>query len=130
MAILEIGMHDAGKTTYVWMGLPGSPSGVPEALARKAAFGTDWPLTQPYSIYERDFAFLRRIAADNADLLAGTISVAEAMCEGGLCRFVADGRPLFHDDNHPAYSSSSFFATHIERELQAAASRPPTGRSN
>ena len=118
-------LRDAGKTTYVWMGLPISPNDVPMALARKAAFGTELPLTQPYSSYQRDFAFLEQAVAHNSERLGGTISAAKAMCDGGVCRFVKDGRPLFSDNNHPAFSSSEFFASLIERELEAVV---PTAR--
>lgn len=46
-----------------------------------------------------------------------SIDPSEAICASGICRIIKDGRPLYNDDAHPAYSHAKFYQAIIADAL-------------
>ncbi len=108
---------ERGVRVHVWEPLPISPNSVPEALARRAIWGIDLPVSQPLAAHQQTFAFLTRALDGHAAQLAGRIRPQDALCKDGVCAPVEDGRPLFLDNNHPAFGESGWFARIIEAQV-------------
>lgn len=106
----------AGRRIVVWLPVPGARRSVPTSLARGQLLHRDWDLAFRRVDYDRRFGFLiAELAKHSAVTL---IRPADVLCKEG-CAVVADGRPLYHDDAHPAASQSPLFERIIEHDLTA-----------
>jgi hypothetical protein len=113
----------AGLGVRVWImePLPQARYDVPSTLAKAAYLGTT---SSP--IYTRaeylDRAKLLMAALDrNQSLIYRRVPIGRIMCQSGTCPIVANGVPLYADNNHIALSQSAFFARLLD---QAEAARP------
>jgi peptidoglycan/LPS O-acetylase OafA/YrhL len=75
---------------------------VPRTLAKNAAFGRDWPVTQTRAKYDATFAKLFAAFSRAQDLGAKRISLIDSFCIEGVCDGVVAGHPIFSDNNHLA----------------------------
>lgn len=104
----------------IWLPVPGARRSVPDTLARNVQFGWNWDIRFGRAQYERQFAFLTEALARHPEVTP--IRPAPYICAQGLCQVTRNGRPLYHDEAHPAASQEPFFAGVIAREL--AVGRP------
>ena len=118
-------LRSTGVRTYVWDALPAMPGPVPQNMARNLAFGSYWSTTSSQETYDRTFRFLHTAFDRHADLIAGRINAAPALCTADMCRAEHRGRPVFEDNNHPAFVQAAFFADIIAREMASVPAPAP-----
>jgi hypothetical protein len=104
-----------GKHVYVWEPLPGARRNVPESLARAAIDHSDPNLELSKDEYLATFRFFFETLARNDALLTAHLSTSNALCNSGRCSATLAGRPLYFDNNHPAESSSDFWAIQLAK---------------
>ena len=99
----------------IWFPVPGARRSVPATLARNSMLGRNWDIS--YSTVENNdrFAFLTHNLARYPNL--HIIRADQRICRGGVCRIMFAGRPLYHDDAHPAGSQRLFFRAIIAQNL-------------
>ena len=116
-----------GAEVFVWLPLPSAPHNVPAAAARNRAFGPWWAVSAPLATHRARLGWVAE-ALDAAKVPADhRIDPAPALCPGGTCRFVRDGRPIYSDNNHPAAHTAPLFAGLLARALPPPA--PQRSRS-
>lgn len=106
----------AGRQVIIWLPVPGALKNVPGTLVRNALLGRNWEIRYSGRAYERTFAFL----GDDLDREKGLVLIRPApyICGSGMCDILHDGRPLYHDDAHPAASQAPFFTHILDSELK------------
>ncbi|MEL6793712.1 MAG: SGNH hydrolase domain-containing protein, partial [Pseudomonadota bacterium] len=107
-----------GKRMIIVDPLFASPRHAPKTAARNIAFGRDWSIDQPLAAHQETFAplfaaFDRATAASDAR----RVSLLGPFCDGGLCRGLWRGRPVFTDNNHLAFGLSGIVASEIARQM-------------
>ena len=101
---------------------------VPETWAGNLAFGRDWPVAISLRDHEKEFATV----FDTFDKVEGPnvrrISLIDDFCSSGLCVPIINGRPLFIDDNHLAFSHSRLLADIFSRKAPIWNKVPRSGK--
>ena len=95
-----------GRNLIVWLPVPGARRPVPGALARNMQFGRDWDIRYTRAEYDKQFAFLFEALARHPNV--SVIRSAPYVCPLSYCEVLRNGRPLYHDDAHPAASASVY----------------------
>jgi peptidoglycan/LPS O-acetylase OafA/YrhL len=95
---------------HIWEPLPSARRFVPAALGRTAAFGDHWPIARTRAEHDQSFAFFKDILDRNQALIASRVDPAASLCNAQHCAVQHDGRSLYSDNNHPAWSASPYFA--------------------
>lgn len=101
-------LQAAGKRVTIVEPLFAAARNVPETLAANIAFDRDWPIDISLDEHRATFATVSA-AFDSLDNVR-RVSLIEPFCEDGICHAVADGVPLFTDNNHLAFGQSKRFA--------------------
>lgn len=98
-------LQAAGKRVTIVEPLFAAAREVPSTLAGNIAFGRDWPVD--VSLAEHLSTFAPVFAAFDTLENVRRVSLIEPFCDGDTCHAVVDGRPLFTDNNHLAFSQSA-----------------------
>jgi peptidoglycan/LPS O-acetylase OafA/YrhL len=114
-------VQSTGRTVVVWLPVPGARKIVPETLARSEILGRHWDLRFSGAEYQAQFRFLIEELERMPDVVL--IRPAAHLCASGVCQVEIDGRPLYHDNAHPAGSQAPYFASLIEHDVAAASFR-------
>lgn len=114
---LLLRLNAEGRRIVVWEPVPGARMSVPLALARRLSLGHGPALTFSRADYDRTFGFLQSALDRDQHLIARRIRPAEVLCRTGVCAIVHDGKPLYNDNAHPAFSQTPFYARIIARGL-------------
>ena len=103
-------LRQAGARVYAWEPLPSAHHFVPEAMARSMTFGPYWPVQGSLQRHRAEMDFVAS-ALDRAGIpKQDRVDPAPAVCPGGTCPFTLNGMPLYSDNNHPAKSTTPWFA--------------------
>lgn len=103
-----------GHRVAIWLPVPGARRSVPTTLARGELLHRTWDLAFTRADYDRTFGFLTDALAKHPEVRL--IRPADTLCRE-RCAVVVDGRPLYHDDAHPAASHRQLFEYIIARGL-------------
>lgn len=106
-----------GRKTYLWMPLPPSMKSLPFSLARSEIFGLGWKLGRGREEFYREYQPIYQIFDSASVNLNGVVNPARTMCSSGTCLTMYNGRPIYHDNNHPALSQKEFFANILMDEI-------------
>ncbi|MEM6409326.1 MAG: acyltransferase family protein [Pseudomonadota bacterium] len=109
-------LQNAGKSVTIVEPLFAARQDVPVTLASNLAFGREWPLNTSLTDHLAEFAPVFS-AFDQAQGVT-RLSLIEPFCEADICRAVVDGRPLFTDNNHLAFSQSKRIAEIMAKALR------------
>jgi hypothetical protein len=110
-------LSEAGKEVIIWEPLPTPKMAVPIALARNKALGLGLSIQVSREEHEQTFGFIKNALAVNRGYIRASISPASVLCAGGSCQVEQASRPLYFDNNHPAFSSAGFYSELIEAQL-------------
>jgi len=88
---------------------------VPETWAGNLAFGRDWPVAVSLRNHEKEFATVFDAFGSVEGPFVRRISVIDEFCGSGICLPIVNGKPLFTDNNHLAFSKSPLLADIISR---------------
>jgi peptidoglycan/LPS O-acetylase OafA/YrhL len=119
-------LHEQGKEVYVWEPLPGARANVPRAMAEAESRAARPSIDFTDAEYRAEFGFFFDALRSNADLIAGTFSPERELCGSGRCATQIEGAPLYFDNSHMAYSSSTFWGRAMARQLAIIAPRSVT----
>ena len=106
-----------GVRVHIWEPVPSTLRDVPASLGRQAAFGDHWPIARTSADHRTTFAFFTAILDRHAALITSRIDPAAALCRDRLCTLTHDGRALYSDNSHPAWSSSAFYAEMLDHGI-------------
>lgn len=105
-----LSLTEHGKKVVIVEPLFAAKASVPNTLAANIAFGrnrrVDLALSDHLATFAPVFAAFDSVTSDRVQRL----SLIEPFCTGGICKAVVDGRPLFTDNNHLAFSQSAIVA--------------------
>jgi hypothetical protein len=91
---------------------PGARDNVPINLAKEAAFGTRIDLAwSAHEVRQREDATERLLRDQAAQRSFMYVDINDRLCEGGGCRLVAAGLPLYWDHSHLTGRGSRWLAT-------------------
>jgi peptidoglycan/LPS O-acetylase OafA/YrhL len=115
-----------GKTVVLVAPIPEFKASVPETLARAALFGTvpDLALRQ-HEYIERERIVLRDFAQLRRAFAVKVVYPHDVLCRKGACLAIADGIPLYADDDHLS-RAGSLLLTDSVRDMLQASTRPVT----
>jgi peptidoglycan/LPS O-acetylase OafA/YrhL len=99
-----------GRKAYLWMPLPPTKKHLPFSLARSEIFGLEWKLGQRRAAIQKEYQPIYQAFNAASANLNGVVDPSREMCSSGTCLTIVDGRPIYHDNNHPAFSQKEFFA--------------------
>lgn len=105
----------AGRQVVLWLPVPGARRAVPTTLARNMMLGRNWDVADDKASYDRRFRFLTDALTAHPGVT--TIRPAEQICEKRRCDVLWNGRPLYHDDAHPAASQRRYYQAIIDSAL-------------
>jgi len=108
-----------GREIFIWMPLPAAKKSIPLALARSEALGLDWDIAATARKHRSEYRFFYDAVRQSRSRLGGVVDAAAVLCASGKCRTVAGGRPIYHDNGHPAASQSRYFAAILRDQLAA-----------
>ncbi len=111
----------AGKKVTIVDPMFAAENNVPVTLASNIAFGRNWPIDRPLSVYQSSFQTV--FAAFDALEDVRRASLIAPFCDAELCRPLLEGRPLFTDGNHLAFSHAPILAAQLASELSSPADR-------
>lgn len=117
-------LQSAGVKAFIWEPMPVTTGDLPGLMVRNMMFGTYRPITIAEADQAATFRYLNDALDQEAPLIAGRVQPERTMCAGGTCTVVDHGMPLFEDNNHPALSSSPYFAQILGKGLTAVAPLP------
>ncbi len=116
-----------GRRVYVWEPLPGAKENVPRAMARSELNSTRLDIDSTRDEYLDRYDFFFTALRKQAGVVACTFSPSAELCGSGRCLTQIGGMPLYFDNGHLAYSTRSFWADALVRQLgPAAPARVPT----
>jgi peptidoglycan/LPS O-acetylase OafA/YrhL len=105
---------------------PGARDNVPINLAKAAAFGTRIDLAWPaHEVRLREDATERLLREQAARRSFTYVDIDDRLCEGGECRLVAAGLPLYWDQSHLTGRGSRWVAALVGPELLGRGAAPP-----
>jgi hypothetical protein len=99
-----------GRKVYLWMPLPPSKKPLPFNLARSEIFGLGWELGQRRAEIKREYRTIYQVFSSTSANLNGVVDPSRVLCSSGTCQTMVNGKPIYHDNNHPAMSQKAFFA--------------------
>ena len=99
-----------GREAYLWMPLPPSKKSLPFSLARSEIFGLGWELGRGRAEIIKEYKPIYHIFNSASAKLDGVVDPSREICSSGKCVTTVNGRPIYHDNNHPALSQKEFFA--------------------
>ncbi|MGB7243702.1 MAG: acyltransferase family protein [Sulfitobacter sp.] len=111
LAQMTTSLSESGTTLTLIDPLFAAPRNVPATLAKNAAFGHSWSVDTPLEAHNRWFTRLFDAFARAETMGARRVSLIEGFCTDGLCKSVWQGRPIFSDNNHLAFSMSPVLAS-------------------
>jgi len=106
-----------GREMFIWMPLPTAKKNIPLALARSEALGLDWDIATTAGQHRSEYRFFYDAVRQSGSKLGGVVDAAAVLCASGKCRTVVGGRPIYHDNGHPAASQSGYFAGILGNQL-------------
>ena len=106
-----------GRKAYLWMPLPPSKKPLPFNLARSEIFGLGWELGQGRAEIKREYRPIYQVFSATSANLNGVVDPSRVLCSSGTCLTMVNGRPIYHDNNHPAFSQKAFFAKIIFEQI-------------
>ncbi|MEM1277835.1 MAG: acyltransferase family protein [Pseudomonadota bacterium] len=107
-------LRKAGKQVTIVEPLFAAAASVPETLAANLAYGRNWPVDTSLADHKATFApFFRALEAIESGHVR-RISLTEPLCPNQICKAVIDGKPLFTDNNHLAFSHSNLVAEFLK----------------
>ncbi len=104
-----------GLRVHIWEPVPSTIRAVPASLGRQAVFGDLWPIARTPEDHRTTFAFLTTILDRHTALFTSRIDPAVTMCRRLSCLLVHEGKPVYSDNSHPAWSASPFYADMLDR---------------
>ena len=107
-----------GLRVHIWEPVPSTIRAVPASLGRQAVFGDHWPIARTAADHRATFAFLTAILNRHQALITSRIDPATIMCRENLCMLTHDGRPVYSDNSHPAWTASPFYAAMLNRIIK------------
>jgi peptidoglycan/LPS O-acetylase OafA/YrhL len=106
-----------GRKAYLWMPLPPSKKFLPFNLARSKVFGLGWELGRGRTEFIREYQPIYKVFNSASSNLNGVADPSRVMCSSGRCLTLVNGRPVYHDNNHPAFSQKEFFAKILSDQI-------------
>ena len=105
----------SGMRIIVWEPVPGAKLTVPNTLARDRALGWDRDIRVTRQDFDKTYQFLLQALDRDNRLISVRIKPADTICGSGYCAITNDGRPLYSDTAHPAFSQAPYYAAIIAR---------------
>ncbi len=110
LAETVVRLQQAGKAVILVDPMYRARHPVPQALARAAAFGTQWPLDMPRADYDAQFAHLFAQFEALQERGVRRVSLVDDLCRSGTCPALWNGKPVFTDATHMARHMQGYFA--------------------
>ena len=89
---------------------------VPQTMARNLHFGRNWEVDKNLKQHEAENAVVHAaFAAESTALTVERVSLIRDLCQGGICRAVKDGAPIYTDGNHVRFGMSDYFAQQLSQ---------------
>lgn len=102
LATTVLNYKESGRQVVLVDPMFSLPQSAPHALARNAAFGSDWPTTKEMATHLGEFRSLLAAFEHAETVGAQRISLLDMFCDATSCRGTLDGKPIFSDGNHLA----------------------------
>lgn len=89
---------------------------VPRTIAGNIAFGRDWQIDVSIDDHYSEFKIVLDAFDEYKNSEVKRISIIDDLCATGSCQVTLNGKPVFSDNNHLAFSQMEHFSKIIEKE--------------